>query len=154
MNIYQIPIDAKIIKLPWKKNDVCNVVVECSDMESTKGSDVVRNGLTALRYLWVGSDNKSELASNDRRTIEDVNIIINASNEFFVLFFLVLLYWIKEINIKNKNDDKRRMPEKLLIKLIPGLSKTNKRDIKESIKTEIFLIISFLSSLVKINEKT
>lgn len=45
------------------------------------------------------------------------------------------------------------MPEKLLIKLIPGLSKTNKRDIKESIKTEIFLIISFLSSLVKINEK-
>ena len=49
-----IPIIEKIMKTETKMYDVDRSVVICSDTESVSGSKLVRNGLTALRYLNPG----------------------------------------------------------------------------------------------------
>ena len=51
LKINHIPTPAKIIKTDKKKNDCAVVVVACSATESTNGSDVVKNGFNAFRYL-------------------------------------------------------------------------------------------------------
>ena len=55
----QAPMAEKINKVEWNRNEIWIFVVECSATESVKGSCVVKNGLSALRYLKLGIDKKS-----------------------------------------------------------------------------------------------
>lgn len=95
-----IPIDEKIIKTEWNRNDCAIVVVACSDTESTNGSVVVKNGFNALRYLWLGNGKNWES--------EFINRIVGAITKsatknirpFLVLLF-ELLFWMKIQEIKN-----------------------------------------------------
>ena len=71
----QIPIIAKIMKTDTKMYDVTRLVVICSDTESVSGSKLVRNGLTALRYLNPGKLTSPLLITPITEIIVEIRII-------------------------------------------------------------------------------
>ena len=90
-NNIQIPKPEKIISTEWNKNECCRVVIACSETESINGSDVVKNGLIALRYLKVGSDRKFNSSLIIIKNEPIIIIETNSNNPFLSLFFSWLI---------------------------------------------------------------
>ncbi len=81
----QAPSAEKISKMEWKKNDNWIFVVACSATESVKGSRVVKNGLSALRYLKLGNGKKSSSSLIVTRKDPIRRIENNKNNPFLIL---------------------------------------------------------------------
>ena len=126
----QIPIPAKIIHKEWSRKESSVETGVCSATESTKGSVVVKRGLIAFRYLKEGKGKKSNssliVIKNEPATI----IKINKTNPFLVLFWLLLIFWIKMQPTKNTVGSINENPPKPNTKLGPGLS--NEPEIKRN----------------------
>ena len=88
----QIPSPAKIINTEWNMKDCWILVVACSDTESTSGSVVVKNGLSALRYLKLVEGKNSE----PLRKIE--NMIMEKASMVSKILRLGLLLKVLTIN--------------------------------------------------------
>lgn len=80
----QIPIEAKIMNTECNKNEVWMVVVECSDIDATTTSWVVKNGLIAFWYLKLP---KSIDRSLDKNTeiLNNTKIDENKNNKISLL---------------------------------------------------------------------
>lgn len=66
----------------------------CSETESTSGSDVVKNGLIALRCLWEGNVINSSETLIYRNVVEMIRKDVRKNKPFRILCFSGLLYWI------------------------------------------------------------
>ena len=100
-----IPIIAKIMKTDTKANEVSILVVICSDTESVNGSKLVRNGLTALRYLNPGRLTipllripTTEMIM-DIRTIEQFLICFDSLLNFLIISHIITYIVGKMISI-------------------------------------------------------
>ena len=124
--INQTPKPEKIISTEWNRNDWDKVVVACSDTESTNGSVVVKNGFSALRYLWLaeGKNWDSEFATK----IKGIRIK-NASKNIkpFLVLFLADLLCIKMQDTKNKVEVINEIPP--MPKIKPELTRSNPNEI-------------------------
>lgn len=107
--IIQIPIPEKIIKTEWNKNDCGNVVVACSDTESTNGSVVVKNGFIAFIYLWLEDGKKFE-SEGIEKAIAAKTKSASKNNRPFLCLFLELLFWIKIQETKNSVETISEIP--------------------------------------------
>ena len=70
-------------------------VLVCSATESTSGSVVVKNGLSAFKYLKLGRGKRFDSSS---RTIKNEPIIIieNNKNKLFLILVLSLLIFLNK----------------------------------------------------------
>ena len=149
----QTPSAEKINKMEWKKKDNWILVVWCSATESVKGSTVVKNGLSALRYLKLG--NGKEPNSSFIVTKKDPirRIEINKINPFLILCSSLLIFWINIHSTKNIVGIINENPPNPNTKPNPGRS--NIIAVKSNVPTNsgILQIKNLWSFLIKGNTK-
>ena len=126
------------------------LVVACSDTESTSGSVVVKNGLSALRYLkLVEGKNSEPLRKIENIIMEKASMVNNILRLGLPLKVLTINNkTIISVGIINPN------PPKLVIKSIPGLSKLIVVKIVDVINSGIDQKRNFVSFLKKGNDIT
>lgn len=149
LNKNQIPIAPNIIRTEWNWKDCLIFKVSCSETESVNASDVVNNGLIALRYLccvmFKGFKELSRIMNTD-----EIKIIENKKNNEFLIFnFSILLFWIKIQIIDIRVVPTIIKPPKPKIKLIPGLSRSRVTIVKEIEKNGRIFNIKFFSLCTK-----
>ena len=137
--INQAPSAENINKVEWKRNEFWILVVACSATESVKGSRVVKNGLSALRYLKLG---RGKVDSSLITSKEDPTIIIEMSkiNPFLILFLSLLIFWTNIQDTKNIVGIINKIPPKPKTKLGPGLS--NIIAVKRKVPTNRGMLVS------------
>jgi len=108
----------------------------CSATESTRGSEDVKKGFRAFRYLKLGKVTKLDSSGTPLAIIINELIRITekrSTNPFLVLFFSPLIFCIKIQLTKNKVGSINTKPPIPKTKCGPGLS--NEPEVKRNIPT-------------------